>query len=81
MENNETAFPFIFTYPNGETEIQTGMDLRDYFANSACKSLIAKRDTSFIKGSINPKMPAVEIEYIATHSYQIADAMLKARKN
>jgi hypothetical protein len=46
-----------------------GMTLRDYFAAKAMQSLIAKH--GFISGEIN---------FAAEHSYEIADAMLKARE-
>ena len=33
MDKNKTAFPYVLTNLNGDTEIDTGMTLRDYFAN------------------------------------------------
>jgi hypothetical protein len=46
-----------------------GMTLRDYFAAKAMQSLISKH--GFISDEIN---------FAAEHSYEIADAMLKARE-
>ncbi len=46
-----------------------GMTLRDYFAAKAMQSLISKH--GFISDEIN---------FAAEHSYEIADAMLRARE-
>lgn len=46
-----------------------GMTLRDYFAAKAMQSLISKH--GFIRNAIN---------FAAEHSYEIADAMLRARE-
>lgn len=46
-----------------------GMTLRDYFAAKAMQSLVSKH--GFISDEIN---------FAAEHSYEIADAMLKARE-
>jgi len=72
MENqNKTAFPTLFYNrttgePNGH---DSGMTLRDYFANSV---LQGKMSTEFIGYSSDKD--------IAEHCYQLADAMLKQRE-
>ena len=76
MDKNKTAFPYVLTNLNGDTEIDTGMTLRDYFANSAMQSIISVYDRrtrfkTFKDDSID----------LAKASYEIADAMLKQREN
>lgn len=50
-------------------EPREGVPLRDYFAAKAMQSLISRH--GFISDEIN---------FVAVHSYEIADAMLKARE-
>jgi hypothetical protein len=64
-ENNQKAFPVI----NQGNVYETGMTLRDYFANSAMQELI-KYYYSTNKF----------LETIPKHAYEIADAMLKQRQ-
>lgn len=54
---------------NQLTPISSGMDLRDYFAAKALQGII---DSSIDAG--------LETHRIAESAYQIADAMMKARK-
>jgi hypothetical protein len=61
------AFPMAFT---GEQFIQEGMLLRDYFATQIASGMAAFSGTSGL--SYGP-------DEIAGRSYQVADAMLKAR--
>lgn len=69
------AFPcqwYDFQPCTGEQVVREqwgGMTLRDYFAAKAMQSLISKY--GFISDEIN---------FAAEHSYEIADAMLKARE-
>lgn len=70
MEEDATklrAFPMAF---KGEHFLQEGMLLRDYFAGQIASGMAAFSGTSGI--SYSP-------DDIAGRSYQIADAMLKAR--
>lgn len=53
---------------NGHSENQDGMDLRDYFAAQALQGMTG--------GSIHPGA----IKAIALVAYQVADAMMEARK-
>jgi len=60
------AYPFIHKHPTtGNTKLEEGMDLRDYFAAKAMQALI-DNDGLFSE--------------ISTQAYEIADAMLKARE-
>ena len=61
------AFPMAFT---GAQFIQEGMLLRDYFAGQVASGMAAFSGTSGL--SYGP-------DEIAGRSYQVADAMLKAR--
>jgi hypothetical protein len=64
------AYPFIHKHPTtGNTKLEEGLDLRDYFAARAMQGLLAA-DTGFTMYSAN----------IAEIAYTQADAMLKARE-
>ena len=61
------AYPYMHKHPtSGQTEIEAGMDLRDYFAGQALKGLLASdvRDT---------------MDSFVTRSYLLADLMMKQR--
>ena len=65
------AFPLEQPHPDGGTFYSQGMSLRDYFAARAMQAYLSD--------------PAVEswpenASHIAHTCYQVADAMLKARK-
>ena len=62
----ETGGPAFPTHPDGAL-INDGMTLRDYFAAKAMQGILA-----------DPSTP--EIMDIAGAAYEMADAMLKARK-
>ena len=71
------AYPYIHKHPTtGNTKLEEGMDLRDYFAGLAMQGLLA-----------NPKL-ADEIRkqggaysgWIEDSAYSWADAMMKARE-
>ena len=74
MDKNKTAFPYMFTFPNGETEIQTGTTLRDYFANSAMQAITTNA------GRNGYELSKKGLETIVRDSYKIADEMLKQRE-
>lgn len=81
MENNKdakTAFPTLF-YNNQSGQPcghDSGMTLRDYFANSAMQALIQK-----IELSQDQLLYSDEIHsFVPVLSYQIADEMLKQRE-
>ena len=74
MDENKTAFPYMFTYANGETEFQTGMTLRDYFASSAMQGIIAS--TQGIGLEINER----HIKIVVKKAYMYADTMLERRE-
>ena len=61
------AYPYMHEHPtSGQTEIEAGMDLRDYFAGIAMQTLIARQRTIL----------ADDVK----ESYEIADLMMKQRK-
>lgn len=64
------AFPHGFINERGNRCENFGMDLRDYFA--------AKAIGGMCMGAPAPQKN--EIDYLAKRSYEIADAMLKARE-
>ena len=74
MDKNKTAFPYVFTNLNGETEIDTGMTLRDYLATKAMDGIIAS--TQGIGLEINEN----HIKIVVKKAYMYADAMLKERE-
>lgn len=66
----QTAFPLVYDdVTKSSREVHLGMSLRDYFA----AQLIA----TVLKGH---SKPLENIDHAATVSYQVADAMLKARQ-
>jgi hypothetical protein len=70
--NNPNAFPI-----NKDTSVyNTGMTLRDYFANSAMQSLILKLEIDQHQLRFDSELHSI----VPTLSYQIADEMLKQRE-
>ena len=64
------AYPFMHKHPtSGQTEIEAGMDLRDYFAGLAMQAIIMSIDDK-------DDMSAP----ITESAYKWADAMMKARE-
>lgn len=68
-EQGGPAFPSL--YPRSDEDGKQGMSMRDYFAGQAITAIIANR--SFI---LNEDGMAL----MAERSYDLANAMLKARK-
>lgn len=68
IDNGGPAFPFVEP-PTAGYSIAKGMTLRDYFA--AC--MLKSGHTFGPRRSMSP-------EEVAEQAYQLADAMLKARK-
>ena len=68
------AYPFIHKHPTtGNTKLEEGMDLRDWFAAKAMQGLIeSPRGT--------PDGSNATTEYYAKCAYLMADAMMKARE-
>jgi hypothetical protein len=68
------AFPFLHKHPTtGETTLDQGMDLRDWFAGMALQSVIA----NYIDEDVTKNHQF----YTACACYEYADAMMKAREN
>jgi len=66
MKNNDIqAFPM-----RKQVVLQQGMTLRDYFAGKAMNAALS-----------TPTQQEIGIERMANSCYEIADAMLKARKD
>jgi hypothetical protein len=62
------AYPYMHKHPtSGQTTIEEGMDLRDYFAAIAMQGLLASDVYS-------------PLETFVKQSYRVADAMMKQRK-
>jgi len=62
------AYPYMHKHPtSGQTTISEGMDLRDWFAGHALQGLLA----SDVEDTIN---------VFASKSYELADLMMKQRK-
>lgn len=71
LKDDEPAFPVDAKY-GLNTEYSVGMSLRDYFAAAALQGWIA---------SLPPDtVVAGKEDRLAKHAYELADAMLKARK-
>ena len=60
-----------FAFPLGDHHEEYGMTLRDYFAARAMNGFLAKYGTG-----LSAMAPAI----LSKMAYEIADAMLKARK-
>lgn len=67
---SEYAFPHVKTDRHGDTYLEYGMTLRDYFAAKALNGMLAGCGNDGFRYSWD--------EY-ATSSYELADAMLAAR--
>ena len=62
------AYPYMHKHPtSGQTEIATGMDLRDYFAGQALQGLLSHTDTF------------MSYTDFADSAYALADLMMKQR--
>jgi len=75
IDDGEPAFPVLWGESPGNFQSHPGMSLRDYFAGKALRDL----------GGVIPfpswgPMTQESIDWLATNSYAVADAMLKARK-
>jgi hypothetical protein len=68
MNENTFAFPHEITHL--QKPLTAGMTLRDYFAAKAMQGMFEYWDEN----------PNLEFEHIASCSYDMADAMLKARE-
>ena len=66
------AYPFIHKHPTtGNTKLEEGMDLRDYFAAKAMQALIIAN---------GPAPQGGWPTYAERTAYLVADAMMKARE-
>ena len=61
------AYPYMHKHPtSGQTEIEAGMDLRDWFAGQALEGLLASEVID-------------NMDTFVTRSYLLADLMMKQR--
>jgi hypothetical protein len=72
MSDNPPAFP---QYPSNFDPLTHGMSLRDYFAAKAMQATISAWDSQ------GGDRAACVASIIAEESYELADAMLKARES
>lgn len=93
MNDGGRAFPLAVTSVQGEglafsdndKDSNGGMSLRDYFAAKAMQGIITGINTStehnivFSDAARNEGIS--QYEFVSRYSYQIADAMLEARKS
>jgi hypothetical protein len=70
--NGGHAFPTLFIDPEHGSGY-AGMTLRDWFAGMALQGMIANVNTS-------PKTSSLGRQFIAKNAFQLADAMIEARK-
>jgi len=68
------AFPIFPDTGSGHAASYKGMTLRDYFAAKAMQSTLA--DNAYVERT---ETPAEWLAIVAKASYEMADAMLKAR--
>ena len=71
---NQPAFPVEVIYTQ-ENEKFNGMTLRDYFASKAMQAQV-----SIFENAIALAREQIKLEDICIASYEIADAMMKARE-
>lgn len=69
IETGGPAFPFAFA---DESRVSDGMTMRDYFAAKAMAGLLTTRHPDHVGQD--------GAEVLSSDSYNIADAMLEARK-
>jgi hypothetical protein len=69
-----TAFPFVASDKTGMI-INTGMDLRDYFAAKAMQGQL-----SIFENVTALAREQIKLEDVCIASYEVADAMMKARE-
>jgi len=74
---NESAFPCQEILPDGMANLtpQRGMTLRDYFAAKAMQGQL-----SILENCIALAREQINLEDVCIASYEVADAMLKARE-
>jgi len=74
------AFPFHIEIDEQNTCVEPGMDLRDYFAAKVMPALVINKEVHKSIFEISSKEKKPPEECLATMSYVIADAMIKARE-
>lgn len=78
------AFPSDQKYWKGEVkkhDMHTGMDLRDYFAARIMQGIFSDAETILSFQAICNESEYTVDKLMSDRSYELADAMLKAREN
>lgn len=72
------AFPTVMDYNEvgGKILVDAGMSLRDYFAGLAMQGWIS----TYAQESVHPANMDARTKRVAEYSYDMADAMLRARE-
>ena len=73
------AFPLKHQLTPSDIYVETGMDLRDYFAAKAMQGLLTQGEAYLDLKANNYEMDAFW-QYVGEMSYTIADEMMEARK-
>jgi hypothetical protein len=78
--DGEPAFPVVKHWANGHIEqVAAGMSLRDYFAAKALRGVMQMVADGKHEPSVE-ELHLKQVDFIAKSSYELADAMLKARQ-
>lgn len=78
IDNGGPAFPVVEVHPVHGSRVDIGMNLRDWFAGHIAEGLTGCQP--FILRMLDEHKHPQVADAIAFTSYDIADAMLKARK-
>ncbi|MGC0013786.1 hypothetical protein ACPRR8_24025 [Enterobacter hormaechei] len=79
--NGGYAFPLGATDATAWRDCNQGMTLRDYFAGKALQGLCANSGGPFQANNMSGwAIVNCDLDDIATESYRLADAMLRARE-
>ena len=73
--NNESAFPIQSVYIEDQDTNSRGMSLRDYFAAKAMQGQL-----SILQNVTALAREQIKLEDVCIASYEVADAMMAARK-
>ena len=73
--NNESAFPIQSVYIEDQDTNSRGMSLRDYFAAKAMQGQL-----SILQNVTALAREQIKLEDVCIASYEVADAMMEARK-
>jgi hypothetical protein len=78
MNDGGPAFPYKFDWPNGASEHNYGLTMRDWFAGLAMQGICAAHAHPQVMWT--PGYTQESANGIASSAYLLADAMLKERE-